>query len=313
MGRLRGTLAALAWLAAAVAIALGGAGLVAAMDAPPTAGDRPELTGPGDAVVSPVLDSVESELVALSADVDALGTQARGALAALGAADLETVEGAVGAGDALLVDITTRAVAIRQAVADVPLVSAPEAGFRLSTAVIDRYERLRAATAGVEGLDLQWARLTTGSVAASRLSSLLEAHDAAVLAAAERGRDADYEQAIETLDGASAAIADARRLRDVLANTVDVSVLDQWLDRNEAYDIALRDLYEALDGVGGRVTDDVRDAIEAERAAKDRLPPDSRSLIVIMSDIGRGSMNSAVIAIEETRGQLEEALRAASP
>jgi hypothetical protein len=313
MGRLRGTLAALAWLAAAVAIALGGAGLVAAMDAPPTAGDRPELTGPGDAVVSPVLDSVESELVALSADVDALGTQARGALAALGAADLETVEGAVAAGDALLVDITTRAVAIRQAVADVPLVSAPEAGFRLSTAVIDRYERLRAATAGVEGLDLQWARLTTGSVAASRLSSLLEAHDAAVLAAAERGRDADYEQAIETLDGASAAIADARRLRDVLANTVDVSVLDQWLDRNEAYDIALRDLYEALDGVGGRVTDDVRDAIEAERAAKDRLPPDSRSLIVIMSDIGRGSMNSAVIAIEETRGQLEEALRAASP
>jgi hypothetical protein len=313
MGRLRGTLAALAWLAAAVAIALGGAGLVAAMDAPPTGGDRPELTGPGDAVVSPALDAIGSELVALSADVDALGTQARGALAALGAADLETVEGAVAAGDALLVDITIRAVAIRQAVADVPLVSEPEAGFRVSSAVLDRYERLRSATGGVEGLDLQWARLTTGSVAASRLSSLLEAHDEAVLAAAERGRDADYEQAIETLDGASAAIADARRLRDVLANTVDVSVLDQWLDRNEAYDVALRDLYEALDGVGGRVTDDVRDAIEAERAAKDRLPPDSRSLIVIMSDIGRGSMNSAVIAIEETRGQLEDALRAASP
>ena len=48
-------------------------------------------------------------------------------------------------------------------------------------------------------------------------------------------------------------------MRDILANTVDVTVLDEWLERNAAYDMALRDLYAALDGVGGRVTDDVRD------------------------------------------------------
>ena len=73
--------------------------------------------------------------------------------------------------------------------------------------------------------------------------------------------------------------------------TVDVAVLDEWLDRNAAYDVALRDLYAALDGVGGRVTDDVRDAIDAEQAAKERLPADSRGLILIMSEIGRGGMN----------------------
>lgn len=311
MDRLRGPLAAIAWLVAAVAIALGAAGLVTAMDAPPTGDDRPELTLRGDAVVSPLLDAIEADLVVLSADVDALGTQARGALAALGAADLDTVDRAVAEGDDLLLDITTRAVGVQQALADVPLVTAPEAGFTVSAAVIDRYERLRDAAAAVQGLDQAWARLTTGSVAATRLSDLLAAHDEAVLEAAEQGRDADYGSAIETLDGADAAIADSRRLRDVLANTVDVSVLDEWLDRNEAYDIALRDLYEALDGVGGRVTDDVREAIEAERAAKDRLPPDSRGLILIMSDIGRGSMNGAVIAIEETRGRLEDAIDAA--
>ena len=92
---------------------------------------------------------------------------------------------------------------------------------------------------------------------------------------------------------------------------VDVTVLDEWLDRNEAYDVALRGLYVALEDVGGRVTDDVRDAIAAEKAAKERLPPDSRGLILIMAEIGRGGMNGAVIAIEETKGRLAATLEPA--
>ena len=87
-----------------------------------------------------------------------------------------------------------------------------------------------------------------------------------------------------------------------------MTVLDEWLDRNADYDVALRALYAALDGVGGRVTDEVRDAVVAEQAAKERLPPDWRGLVVIMSEIGRGWMNGAVIAIEEARGALAEAL-----
>ena len=162
--------------------------------------------------------------------------------------------------------------------------------------------------AGGRGLEAAWAGLGAGSLAASRLSDLLAAHDEAVLAAAALGRDAEYAEAIETLDGADRAITDARSLRDTLARSVDVAVLDEWLDRNAAYDVALRDLYAALVGVGGRVTDVVREAIDAERAAKERLPADSRGLILIMSEIGRGGMNAAVIAIEEARGALAEAL-----
>ncbi len=308
MTRARPALSAALWLVAAVAIALGAAGLVAAVDAPPSGGVRSELTSRGDAEVTPALDAIEADLAAIGTQVEALGTQARGALASLAGQDLDTVSAAIDAGDDLLVDIEVRRAAVRRALEDVPLIDTPEGEYTVSSEVRDRYARLRAAATAVDGLDQAWARLTSGSLAASRLSQLLAAHDEAVLAAAEQGRDARYDDATTTLDDADAAIADARALRDVLANTVDVSVLDQWLDRNEAYDRALRGLYRALDGVGGRVTDEVRDAIAAERAAKEQLPGDSRGLVVIMADIGRGGMNGAVIAIEEAKGQLADAL-----
>ncbi len=312
MGRSRTLLGALAWLVAVLAIALGAAGLVTAMDAPPT-GDRPEWTSRGDAVVTPALAAIETDLATLSADVDALGIQARGALASLVGSDMATVDDAIAAGDGLLVEITLRVAAIRAALDAVPLIGTPAVGYQVSMTVQDRHDRLRAAVAEVDGLDDAWVRLTTGSVAASRLSSLLAAHDQAVLDAAELGRKADYAAAIATLDVADTAITDSRRLRDVLSTTVDVTVLDQWLDRNAGYDVALRGLYQALEDVGGRVTKAVRDAIDAEKAAKERLPADSRGLILIMAEIGRGGMNGAVIAIEEARGRLADALAPPTP
>jgi hypothetical protein len=140
------------------------------------------------------------------------------------------------------------------------------------------------------------------------MSGLLAIHDELVGQAAERGRAARYGDAIALVEQADTTIAEARQLRDVLANTVDVTVLDQWLDRNADYDAALRALYQAISTVSGKVTDSVRTAIAAEQAAKDRLPPDTRGLVVIMAEIGRGGMNGAVIAIEEARGKLISAI-----
>ena len=51
-----------------------------------------------------------------------------------------------------------------------------------------------------------------------------------------------------------------------------------------------------------------RAAVKAEAAARAQLPPDTRALVVIMADIGRGGMNGAVIAIEEARATLADAL-----
>jgi hypothetical protein len=140
------------------------------------------------------------------------------------------------------------------------------------------------------------------------MSGLLADHDRLAGAAADLGRKGKYTDALASLRDATQRIGDARALRDELANTVDVSVLDEWLSRNEAYDKALRTLYTTISSAKGKVTNAVRDAIAGEKAAKDRLPSDSRGLVVIMSEIGQGGMNGAVIAIEEARGTLVAAL-----
>ena len=162
--------------------------------------------------------------------------------------------------------------------------------------------------AATDGLDAAWSQLTVGAAAAGRLSAQLAEHDRLVGVAAEQGRAAKYKTAIATLDEAAAAIAESRKLRDRIVASVDVTVLDQWLDRNEAYDKALAGLYTALASVGGKVTKKVRAAIAAEKAARARLPPDARGLVVIMADIGRGSLNRAVIAIEGAKAALADAL-----
>ena len=64
----------------------------------------------------------------------------------------------------------------------------------------------------------------------------------------------------------------------------------------------------ALARAGGKITDDVRDERTAEQEARRRLPPDSRALIVIIAEIGRGGMNGAVIAIEEAKARIADAL-----
>ena len=108
-----------------------------------------------------------------------------------------------------------------------------------------RHASLVATLEATSGLQPAWARLTSGSFAAIQLGSLLDQHDRLVTEAAAFGRAASYTHAIDRLKEAASTISIARALRDQLANTVDVTVLDQWLDRSGAYDAALRGLYAA--------------------------------------------------------------------
>jgi hypothetical protein len=310
---IRNLLAAFAWLALMVAIGFGGAGIVNATDHQPGTAARPELTSAGDREVVPLLDTATMDLSALADQVAALGVQARGALAALNGAKSSTVDEAITAGNHLVSDLRLRTSALRRELAAVPYVDTPSVAIKLSNDVAARHVALVAAIDATEGLDDAWERLTLGSVAAIRMSDLLASHDDLVVQAAELGRAAKYDEAMAVLDQADSTIAQSRQLRNQLANTVDVTVLDQWLDRNEAYDKALRTLYMELAKVGTRVTDEVRNAIAAEQAAKDRLPPDTRGLVVIMAEIGRGGMNGAVIAIEEARGKLISAIASSGP
>ena len=304
---------AVIWLLVVLAIALGGAGLVTASPGGVLPAARPELTGVVDARVTRQLDAVEADLEALSAKVETLGIQARGALSALVGSQTEVAETAIRTGDELLLEIGLETIAIENALAAAPYVATAAADLHVSPEVQARYARLRDGLEATRQLDSSWSRLTAGAVSATRLSESLAEHDRLVGEAAARGREGEYKQALVFLTDASKELTAERQMRDILANTVDVTVLDQWLERNTAYDKALRALYVALARAGGRITDDVREERAAEQEARRRLPPDSRALIVIIAEIGRGGMNGAVIAIEEAKARLADALDPAVP
>ncbi len=307
LGRIAG---GLIWLAIIVAIALGAAGIVTGMDHAPGTPARPDVTAAGDAEVTPMLDAAQADLSALAGQVEALGSQARGALAALNSLDSAGSDAAIADGDRLVADVIARTAALRHDLASVPYVGTPTAALTVSDAVVARHAALVAALDATDGLDAAWARLTIGSVAASRMSAALAEHDRLVVAATQDGRLAKYASAMKLLDKAEAQIAAARKERDGLVQTVDVSVLDQWLERNQAYDVALRNLYKEISKVGKKISPATKAAVKAEAAARARLPPDTRGLIIIMSEIGRGGMNGAVIAIEEARAKLTDAIDA---
>jgi len=313
VNRGRAVLGGIVWIAVIVVIALGAAGIVTALDRPIGTIGRADVTDLGDAEVSPMLDAAQADLVALADQVEALGVQARGALAALNGADAKISEAAIARGDVLVADVAARTTALRLELAAVPYVGTPTAGLSISDAVVARHAALVAALDATDGLDFSWARLSIGSVAATKMSVALAEHDRLVGAAADSGVHAKYAAALKLLDGADAQLALAHGIRDQLVATVDVSVLDEWLARNGEYDVALRNLYVAISKVGKTATAALRAAVAAEKAARARLPPDPRGLVIIMAEIGRGGMTGAVIAIEDARAKLSDAIDAATP
>jgi hypothetical protein len=306
--RLRHGLSVVLWVVAVILIALGGAGIVAATDPGTGTADRSRLTYTADVKVTPAIEAAEADLAKLADQVDALGVQARGALSATIGGDASTVDAALAAGDAILASIETGSKALTADLAAIPYISTPEAPLHVSPALRARHAHLVEAVKATDGLHGAWDTLTISSAAATHLASQLAQHDELVGKAAQQGREAKYKAAVKTLKSAATVIADSKTSRDALAKTVDVTVLDQWLDRNEAYDKALAGLYEALESVGGKVTNKVRKAIAAEKAARAQLPPDSRGLVVIMGDIAQGGMNGAIVTIEEAKADLSDVL-----
>jgi len=304
----RTALTTLAWLAIVVVIALGAAGIVTGMDRAPSESGPAAASFDGDPEVTARLDTGSADLADLDDQVDALGMHARNALAALNGADPDTAETEIAAGDTLVGDIVQRTAAIRSKLAAVPFVGTADAGLHLSDGVLDRHAALEAALAATDGLDAAWARLSISAIAASKMSQLLAAHDQLMGQAADKGRIAKYADADKLIAQAGAQLTTAKSVRDDLAKTVDVTVLDEWIRRNANYDTALRNLYKAIAKVGRTVTPAVRNAVKAEKAARAELPPDNKAIVVIMADIGRGGMNQAVIGIEEARATLSDAI-----
>jgi alkylhydroperoxidase/carboxymuconolactone decarboxylase family protein YurZ len=300
-------LLALAWLAVAVLIALGAAGIVASMNHMPSSPARPELTWTGDRAAEAAIDGATDQLQHLADEVDGLSSTAREALTAVAAGDEDALATSIAEGSNQVGTVKGEAAELEAALAAVPGV-APVPELRLSAAMFHRYDTLAGTKGLTDGLESDWAAFTGRALNAATLTSLLTRHDQRTASAASEGSAAHYRQALDALDRSDSMIAEARELRDRLAATTDVETLSSWIDRNAAYDAALRQLYEALLESKGKVTDRVRSAIGAEQVARQQLPADTRALVVIMSDIAQGGLNQAVIAIEEARGALGSAL-----
>ena len=300
---------AILWLLLALLLGFAVAGIASAANRPPVNGSRPELTWTTDRRLDPELAAAASDLTALSGQVDALGTIGRGALVALVDRDVPTLRAAADAGQAKLIEIGLASAALRTRLAALPGFG-PDDVTRIGSTLRVRYDRLVTALATTGDLAASWAQLTHATIVATALTTSLADHDALTGRAAGLGGSGEFRAALLVLTRADAALATSATLRDQLANTVDVSILTVWIDRNAAFDKALRRVWTLLDRSVGKVTSSVRTAFRDLRIAQANLPPDTRGLVVIMADLARGGMNQAVINIELARGSLADAVAA---
>lgn len=300
-------LARLAWLLAAILVAFGAAGLVAASDHLPGSAARAELTWAGDTAAIPALDRATDALQRLSDETDTLGSLARQSLTQLIGGDLDGLATTSTDGDAQVNNVKVAADAFRAAVAAVPGID-DQSALRVSDVVRARYDALTEATALTDDLGTTWAGFSARAISAGRLTRLLVEHDTQAGEAARQGAGGHYQAALKQLQTVDATMTAAKALRDRLAGTTDVETLSDWLDRNARYDTALRRLYTALVKAKGVVTSQVRTALTNEQRARAALPANTRGLVVIMGDVAQGGLNQAVIAIEDARGSLGEAL-----
>lgn len=306
-GFLKAVVTRLAWVLVALLIALGGAGIVATMAKVPGTDAREELTWVADGQVGPKLDDATVHLEALAAKVDDLAGTARRALTQLSDADPTALQTTIDEGTAQLLEVKTLESELAAALADIPY-TGDDWALHVSSGIHERWRQLDGTAGLTAGLESDWAGFTGRAIDAGQLSTLLVRHDEETAAAAKLGSQGKYKAALQQLTASAATIASAQELRDELAKSTDVATLTDWLDRNAAYDAALKTLYTALVKSDGRATAEVKKAFAGEQAARANLPGDTRGMVVIMSDIAQGGLNQAVIAIEEARGSLAQAL-----
>jgi hypothetical protein len=298
---------AVAWVAIALVLSLGAAGIVATMTSQPETDAHAELTYTGDASYEPAFANAMTELSKLSGEVAQLSDLGRAALGQLSAGDSDQLDATVAQGEELASTIESHAASIRHDLQTLPGLG-PGDDLALSPGALDRERRALASLDSTNGLSAAWSKLAVSAGAASRIATLLSGHDQSTADAAADGRQEKYTDALAKLDESDRLMAQSRAFRDTLAKTVDVGTLTQWLDLNASYDAALRRLYQALVDSKGKVTNEVRAAFEGEGKARNQLPADSKALVIILAEIGRGGLNQAVITIEQARGELDSAI-----
>ena len=298
----------LAWVVVMVLVALGSAGLAASLDHLPGSAARPELTWAGDSAVSPQLASARTDLQAIGGQLDRLGTLARGSLAAAVAQKTDALDQAIADGTVLVGQIDSASDALTARLLALPALG-PNPDLRVSRTSQETLKILIDSLDSTRSLAGDWAALTKGTVDAGRLTGLLDQHDKLIVSAIDAAINRQFKTAIARIDRANDRLDDATKIRDTLRTRTDVATLTEWLRRNRNYDTALRRLYVISARSPTRITTAMRNALAAERQARAALPKDTSGLIIIASEVTRGGLNQAVIAIERARNDLADGLQ----
>jgi hypothetical protein len=299
------------WAALFAVLAAGGAGLIGAAWHAPGGPARAELTYTADVAISARLDAATAGLAEIADEVDVLADAAKTALEEVTNSDPTRLRAAIDRGGQAATTIEVRAAELRQSLANLPGGDAA-ATVTYSNPTLVRRSTVLAAIQGASGLAIYWRQVASRATETANLTTLLDRHDQTVLAAAADGREERWQRAIRVLDDALLIVADVQSARTRLIAGSDDTVLDEWITRNRDFDAALQTLYAALRDSGGNFqTTAVQKAFIAEERAKDRLPPDRRTIIVIVSEVTRGGLTDAIIAIEDARGSIDDALAGA--
>ncbi len=295
------------WTFLFAVLAAGAAGLVAQATHPPGSPARADLTAEGDAALNARLDQASLRLQAISDDVDSLAASAKAALEELSGTDQTAVQASLEQGNQAADTIDTAAHAVLAGLAGLPG-DEPDAVLHFGNDTLARRAAVLAALDAAAGLKASWLVVTTQALQASDLLALIGDHDQVVLNAAAQGRSRQYGPAATTLNDAILDVANVKEQRDKLIADTGPTVLDEWIERNRNYDLALQALYVALEQSHGKVTVKVQAARRLEREAFAQLPPDRRTIIVIVAEVARGGLTQAVLAIEDARGRIDDAL-----
>ncbi|MET1232066.1 MAG: hypothetical protein ABWY52_04350 [Candidatus Limnocylindrales bacterium] len=298
---------AVVWLLAAALIAIGAAGLAGAANPVPDEASRPEVFARADAAMAPGLAAIDAQLRDAQELVAALASLSRSAIVNLNAGDQEALVKDLDDGDLLVVEIGSIATAVAADLRSLPF---DADAYQISGSVAGRVEAAREAVETVRPLADLWSRVARGALPASEIAKHLADHDLATFAATQDGTAGHYADALRGLGTARAELTAALEIRDQLLESVDTTTLDLWVDRNRKYDDALARLYQALQLSRGRVNDVAREAFADVQRAQKLLPPDTRAIVVIMSDLAQGGLNQAAIRIDEARGALIAAVAA---
>ena len=257
--------------------------------------------------MAPGLAAIDAQLRDAQGLVAALSGLSRTALVDLNAGDQAALVQDLDNGDRLVLEIGSIATA---AAADLRALPYDADSYQISRSMAGRIAAAGEAVETVRPLADLWGRVARGALPASEIAKRLADHDLATFAATQDGTAGRYADALKGLGKARAELTAALDIRDQLVESVDTTTLDLWVERNRTYDDALARLYQALHGSRGRVTDAAREAFADVQRAQKLLPPDTRAIVVIMSDLAQGGLNQAAIRIDEARGALTAAVAA---